>query len=77
MNVKWSTYIDSSKEITDEDPRFKIGNTVRISKYKSIFAKSYVQNRSEEDSVTTKVKNIVPWTYVISNLKAKEIVGTF
>ena len=71
MNVKWSTYIDSSKEITDEDPRFKIGNIVRISKYKSIFAKSYVQNRPEEDSVTTKVKNIVPWTYVISNLKAK------
>ena len=71
MNVKWSTYIDSSKEITDEDPRFKIGNIVRISKYKSIFAKSYVQNRSEEDSATTKVKNIVPWTYVISNLKAK------
>ena len=76
-DVKWSTYIDCSKEINNEDPKLKIGNIVRISKYKSIFAKSYVQNRSEEDSVTTKVKNIAPWTYVISNLKGKEIVGTF
>ena len=75
--VKPSTYTDSSKEINDKDPKFKIGDIVRISKYKNIFAKGYVPNWSEEVFVIKKVKNTVPWTYVISDLKGEEIVGTF
>ena len=43
-----STYIDSNKEINDVDPKFKIGDIVTISKYKNVFAKGYVPNRSEE-----------------------------
>ena len=42
-----------------------------------MFAKSHVPNWSEEVSVIKKVKNTVPWTYVISRLKGEEIVGTF
>ena len=42
--VKPSTYIDSCKEINYQDPKFKVGGNVRISKYKSIFAKGYVPN---------------------------------
>ena len=34
VDVKSSTYIDSSKEINEEDPKFKIGDIARISKYK-------------------------------------------
>ena len=37
IDVKSSTYIDSSKEINEKDPTFKIGDIVRISKYKKIF----------------------------------------
>ena len=48
VDVKPSTYIDSSKEINNEDPKFKLGGIVRISKYKNIFAKGYVPNWSEE-----------------------------
>ena len=48
VDVKSSTYIDSSKEINDQDPKFKIGDVVRISKYKNIFAKDYIPNWSEE-----------------------------
>ena len=77
VNAKLSTYIDSSKEINDKDPKLKIGDTVRISKYKNIFAKGYVTNCSEEVFVIKKVKNTVPWTYVISDRKGKEIDGTF
>ena len=40
-DVKTNTYIDSSKEITDKDPKFKIGDIVRISKYMNIFTKVY------------------------------------
>ena len=50
---------------------------VRISKYKSIFAKGYTQNWSEEVFIITKIKNTFPWTYVISDLNCEPIVGTF
>ena len=71
VDVKSSTYIDSSKEINDKDPKFEVGDIVRISKYQNIFAKGYVPNWSEE------VFDTVPWTYVISDLIGEEIVGTF
>ena len=77
VDVKSNTYINSNKEINDKDPKFKIVDIVRISKYKNIFAKGSVPNWSEEVFVITKVKNIVPWTYVVIDLKGEEIVGTF
>ena len=72
-DAKSSTYIDSSKEINDKDPKFKFCDIVRISKYKNILAKGYVPNCSEEVFVIKKVKNTVPRTYVISDLKGEEI----
>ena len=48
IDVKSNTYNDSSKEINDKHAKFKVGDNVRISKYKSIFAKAYVPNWSEE-----------------------------
>ena len=39
VDVKSNAYIDSSKETNDEDPKSKIGDIVRISKHKNIFAK--------------------------------------
>ena len=56
VDVKTNTYIDSSKEINDKDPKFKIGGTVRTSKYKSIFAKVYATNLSEEVFAIKKFK---------------------
>ena len=47
-DVKSNTYIDSSKEINNKDPKFKMGDIVRISKYKNTFAKGYTPNWSEE-----------------------------
>ena len=55
--------------INNKDPKFKIGHTVRISKYKNIFAKGYTTNWSEENFQIKRVKNTVPWTYVIKDLK--------
>ena len=48
IDVKDKTYIDFGKEVNDNDPKFKIGDHVRISKYKSIFAKGYTPNWFEE-----------------------------
>ena len=77
VDAKSSTYIDSSKEINNKDPEFKIHGIGIISKYKNIFAKGYVLNWSEEVFVITKVKNSVLWTYVNSDFKDKETVRTF
>ena len=76
-NVKLSTYIDSSKEIDDQDSKYKIDYTVRISKYKNIFGKDYVPNQFQEVDVVKKIKNAVSLTYFISDLKSQQIVGTF
>ena len=73
-DVKSNTYIDSSKEDNDKDPKFRIGDTVRISKYKNILAKDYTQNWSEEVFVIKKVKNTVPWTYFINDLKKEDLL---
>ena len=75
VDVKSSTYINSGKEINNEDFKFKIDVIVRISKYKNIFAKVYTPNWSEEVFMIKKVKNTVPWTYVISDINGEEIVG--
>ena len=76
-DVKDNTYIDSSKEINNKDPKFNVGDHVRILKYKNIFAKGYTRNWSEEVFVIKEVENTVPWTYVINDLNGEEIVGTF
>ena len=77
VDVKDNTYINPNKEIRNKDPKFKIVDSVRISKYKSIFAKGYTPSWSEEVFVIKKVKNTVPWTYVINDLNGEEITGTF
>ena len=77
VDVKSITYINCNKKINDKDPKFEVGDHVRISKYKNIFAKGCVPHWSEEVFVITKVKNTVLWTYVISDLTKEEIVGTF
>ena len=66
INVKDNTYIDFKNEVNDKDPKLKVGGQVRISKYKNIFAKGYTPNWSEEVFVIKKVKNTLPWAYVIN-----------
>ena len=77
VDVKDNTYINFKKEVNDKSPKFKVGDHVRISKYKNIFAKGYVPNWSEEIFIIKKIKNSVPWTYVINDLNGEEITGTF
>ena len=59
-----------------KDPKFKVGENIRISKYKNIFAKGYTPNWSEV-FIINKIKNTVPWTYAISDLNGEEINGSF
>ena len=76
-DVKDNTYIDFGKESNDKDPKFQVGDHVRIWKCKNIFAKGYTPNWSEEIFVFSKIKNTIPLKYVINDLNGEEIIGTF
>ena len=75
VDVKDNTYIDFIKKFNDKDPKFKIGDHVRISKQKNVFAKGYTPDWSEEVFVISKIKNKVPWTSVINDPNVEKIMG--
>ena len=58
VDVKDNTHINIGKEVNDKDPQFQVGDHVRMSKYKNIFAKGYTPNWSEEVFVIRQVNNI-------------------
>ena len=77
IDIKNYSFAEYNEESNEKDPKFKINDHVRISRYKNIFAKGYAPNWSEEIFIVNKIKNTVPWTYVISDLNGKEIIGRF
>ena len=77
IEVKSNSYAEYNVDSDEKDPKFKVGDHVRISKYKNIFAKRYTPNWSEEVFVISKIKKTVPQTYVINDLNGEEIIGTF
>ena len=64
-------------QIKKKNPKFKIGDYVRISKYKNIVANGYTPSWSKKDFLINKIKNAVPWTYIINDLNGEEITGSF
>ena len=67
-------YIDEHNE---KDSRFKVGDRVRISRYKNIFAKGYTPNWSKEIFIVDKINDTVPYTYNLKDLNNEEIIGSF
>ena len=76
-DVTDDSFVEYSEETNEKDLKFKVGDNVRISKYKNVFTKGYTPNCSEEVVVVNKVQNTVPWTYVINDLNGEEIKGSF
>ena len=77
VDVKDNTYIDFRKEVHKKDPKVKVVDHVRISKYKNIFDIAYTPNWSEELFVIKRIENTVPWEYVINDLNGEKTIGTF
>ena len=77
IDVTSDSYAEYNEDFNKKDPKFKVGDHVRISKYKDIFAKGYAPNWSDEVLVVIKIKNTVPWTYVVSDLNGEEVTGSF
>ena len=83
-SIKMKTFdvkSDSSAEYNEDSnftkPKFKVGDRIRISKYKNIFAKVYTQNWSEEVFLVSKIKNTILWIYVIRELNCEKIAFKF
>ena len=77
IEVTSYSYAEYNEDFNKKDPKSKVGDHVRISKYKNIFAKRYAPKWSEEVFVVSKIKNTVPWTYVVNDLNGEEITGSF
>ena len=67
-------YIDEHNE---KDSKFKVGDRVRISRYKNIFAKGYAPNWSSEIFIINKINDTVPYTCNLKDLNDEEIIGSF
>ena len=76
IDVTSDSYAEYNEDSHEKDPKFKVGDRVRISKHKNIYANGYTQNWSEEVFVVSKIKGTVPWSYVISDLHGELIAGT-
>ena len=75
IDVTSDSYTEYNEDSNKKTAKFKVGDNVRISKYKNIFAKGYTPNWSEEVFIVSKIKNTVPWTYVISDLNGEKIIA--
>ena len=77
IGITSDSYVECNKDFNKKDPKFKVGDHVKISKHKNIFAEGYPPNWSEEAFVVSKIKNAVPWTYIASDLNGEEITQIF
>ena len=77
IDVTDDSYPEYNDNFNKKYPKFKVGDHVRISKQKNIFAKGYAPNWSEEVFVVSRIKNTVLWSYVVSDLNGEEITGSF
>ena len=75
--VTSDSFAECNEKSNKKSPKFKVNDNVRISKYKNIFAKGYVPSWSDEVVIVSKIKNTVPWAYVINDLNGEEIKGSF
>ena len=77
VNVKYSTYSDFNKQNNDKDPKYKIGENVKISKYKNIFAKVSAPDWSEEVFVIKKIKMMLRGYMLLVILTEKKFRNVF
>ena len=77
IDVTSDSYAECNEDSNEKRPKFKVGDRVKILKYKNIFAKGYTQNWSEDLFVVSKIKNTVLLTYVTNDVNANQLREAF
>ena len=77
IDVTCDSFAEYNEDSNKINSKFKVGDHVRISKQSNIFAKRYAPDWSEEIFIVSKIKNTVPWTYVINDPNGEDITGSF
>ena len=77
IDVRNDSYAEYNEDFNKKGSKFKVGDHVRISEYKNIFAKGYVPKWPEKVFIVNEIKNTVPWTYTISDLNGEKVIGSF
>ena len=77
IDIRADSYAEYNEGSNKKDPKFKVGEHVRILKQKNVFTKGYTQKWSEEVFIIRKIENTAPWTYVISDINGEAIAGIF
>ena len=77
VDVKDNKYIDFEKEVNEKIPKFKVGDHVRISKYKNIFAKGYMPNGQKKYSLLKKLKILYHGPVFLMTLMVKKLLVHF
>ena len=77
FDVTSYSYAEYNEVSNKTQPKFKVVDHVRKSKYKDIFTKGYTQNWLEKGFIISKIKITVPWTYIISYLNGEPFAGSF
>ena len=62
IDVTSDSYAEYNEDFNEKDPKFKVDDHVRISKYKNVFGKGYTSNWLEEVFIINKIENTVSWT---------------
>ena len=76
IEVRSDSYAEYNEDSNITKPKFKVGDHVRILKYKNSFAKGYTKNWSEV-FVVSKIKDTVPWTYVLVTWMVNQLLEVF
>ena len=77
VDVGDDSFAKFNEKSNEKDPKFKVGDHVRISKFKNVFAKGYTPNWSDEIFVVKKIKKTMPWKCIINDLNGEKIVESF
>ena len=77
INIKSETYINSSKETYDKNPKYKVGDIARISKYKNVFGKGYVPNCLKKFLCIKKLKTLFHVHTLLVILMLKKLLEHF
>ena len=77
IDVRNDSYAEYNENSNKKGPKFKVDDCVRIQNTKTFLLKDILQIGQKRFLVLIKIKNTVPWTYVVSDLNGKKIIGSF